>query len=247
LDKPNRRRGRPRRQLASEQEPDRETLKEENRQLKERLKLTDPLSSPATSVPRRPNLSDKQWKALEFEIRRLTDNWTHTEGWPSNAPAERVAQHACVSKPTIYTWRQNPEYRRGLYRLASEGFSSKVSVRLKKNDILAKPAAHQPAQTGARMHSHIKNNWCGPIESPVDRNSYGTAEGIFRHALDERMVLMLEERCGLCSGYKPLVRQRNGQHFCPKCVVYVWRFVDRARQDISVCVIDAPASRPSGL
>ena len=90
-----------------------------------------PKKTPAPTGER-PDLTEKQWLALEREFRGCRDKW-NSEGWPSSTPAQIVAEFADVSVQMIFRWRrEDPEYCRGLdwllieqlqQRLAREGQS----------------------------------------------------------------------------------------------------------------------------
>lgn len=65
----------------------------------------------------KPQLTDKQWLALEREWGGCSEKYLKDE-WPSKTPAEIVARAAGVSRQIVDRWRKNPgycrEYRRGL-------------------------------------------------------------------------------------------------------------------------------------
>ncbi len=78
-----------------------------------------PKKTPAPTGER-PDLTEKQWLALEREFRGCRDKW-NSEGWPASTPAQIVADFAGVSRQMVDTWRrEDPQYFRGLEWLLME-------------------------------------------------------------------------------------------------------------------------------
>ncbi len=69
----------------------------------------------------KPHLTDKQWLALERELRGYQEGADQLkDNWPARTAAQMVAEAADVTRQMVHKWRKNPQYRRGLYWLMKE-------------------------------------------------------------------------------------------------------------------------------
>lgn len=126
----------------------------------------------------KPRLTAKQWLGLEREFLGIKDQW-QSDGWPSRAPPHAVATAAGATERAVRYWREDPEYLRGLEWLLSE----QLSARFAAGDSKEPAPKLTDQQRAARLHIFVKQNWTGPIQSPIDKKIYSSIDDYTAHLL----------------------------------------------------------------
>ena len=126
----------------------------------------------------RPQLTAKQWLGLDREFHSIKDQW-QSDSCPWRAPLHAVATAAGVTERAARGWRKDPEYLRGLGWLLSEQLSAKIAAGDSKE-----PAPKlTDQQRAARLHVFVKQNWTGPVQSPIDEKVYSSIDDYVGHLL----------------------------------------------------------------
>jgi hypothetical protein len=129
------------------------------------------------TVGQKPKLTKRQWKALRTEHRFI--DWSRVP-WPSRASLRKVGLSAGASHEAVRQWRQNPSYGSGLIWLEAEKL-----IRGLRAEKTARSRRHRSKrQANAAFHVYLKNNWSGPIVSPLDGKTYDNADDYFHHLQD---------------------------------------------------------------
>ena len=126
-----------------------------------------PKKSPA-QLGEKPHLTGKQWRGLERELRGCVQEWEINEkweltAWPSQTPSQMVAESAGVTDRSVQGWRKDLEYLRGLFWLVAQ----KVTKRLEADNKDEPDPTLTERQRAAQLHAFVKQNWTGPVQSPL--------------------------------------------------------------------------------
>jgi hypothetical protein len=124
-----------------------------------------------------PELTAQQWAALAIEERRFNPDCFEVSPKHFRAPAQSVANAVGVTRQSVYMWRRDHRYQRGLLWL----WSRKLTERLERGD---KEAAHEPPRQVrvAHLHAHA-SDWTEPVTSPLDGKVYETEEEYRDHLM----------------------------------------------------------------
>lgn len=95
---------------------------------------TLPLPAPAD---RKPRLTPNQWMVIKaISSKRSLNIMDFESNWPIKAPVEKISEETGISVRSIYKWKNNPDFWRGLVWLISEDLIADLST---PDDIQTEP------------------------------------------------------------------------------------------------------------
>ena len=129
----------------------------------------------------RPNLSNRRWKALQFESKHACLDENDTYQWW--ATLRRIADHVGVTKQAVWKWRQDPRYVQGFVWL----IASQIEKELSSAD---KPVegTRTKRQSLHALHVELKRSWNGPVQSMIDGKTYDNPDSYFEHIAESNFV-----------------------------------------------------------
>lgn len=138
-----------------------------------------------TAMASRPSLSSEQWAALELEIASIhwgawlsrASSGDEDLPWPSKASLARIANSVGKSREAVRKWRGSVNYWRGLMWLVCKKINAEIST----DEAPAPSRTRSKRDADVNLYVHLKSNWTGPTESPLDGKIYEDAEAFFRH------------------------------------------------------------------
>jgi len=139
----------------------------------------------ATAMGSRPSLSSEQWVALDLELASVHwGAWVSRASsgdeelpWPSKASLAKIANSVGKSREAVRKWRGSINYWRGLMWLACK----KINAENSSDEAPAPSPARSKPSADANLYVHLKSNWTGPTESPLDGKIYEDVGAFFRH------------------------------------------------------------------
>ncbi len=147
-------------------------------------------------VPEAEPLSESQKRALERELR--FQRFTPGGKWFTNLPVQHVADYAKVTRPTVYSYRNDPNYRRAFLRQLDERIAKKLIPRLEERDVVRAQTAVMPALSENERHRRqaveVAAQWTGPVRSPIDGKLYSTPNDYAQHLREEDALLASSDR-----------------------------------------------------